>query len=147
MLDTYTIVHIIHLLAAIIFLGFIFADVVVLSVLKKDFGEIRAKEIKESIGARGKKIFPFAVLVLLLSGGFMMSKYINSEAGMFNSNLQLLLLTKIAFATLIFAGIIYSLTRKLFDKPANPHFAKYFHRYVLFFGLCIVILAKVMFVL
>jgi len=147
MLDNYTIVHIVHLLAAIIFLGFVFADVMVLGVLKKDFGKEHFQELKQSIGARAKKIFPLSVLTLLLSGGYMMSKYINSQAGMFNSNLQLLLLLKIVFASLIIAGIVYSLTRKLFKKQPHPHFSKHFHKYALLFGLFIVILAKAMFVL
>ena len=147
MLDTYTVVHITHLLAAIIFLGFVFADVMVLGVLKKDFGAEHFQEIKASISSRAKKIFPLSVLILVLSGGFMMSKYINSEAGMFNSNLQLLLLLKIFLALLIVSGIVYSLTRKLLKKQPHPHFAKHFHKYALALGLGIVILAKVMFVL
>jgi len=147
MLDAYTIVLIVHLSAAIIFLGFVFADVMVLGVLKKDFGDIRAKEIKQSIGARGRKIFPIAVLTLVLTGGFMMSKYINSDLGMFNTSLQQLLLLKIFFALLIVSGIVYSLTRKLFNKEPNAHFSKHFHKYVLALGLVIVVLAKAMFVL
>lgn len=147
MLDTYTIVHIVHLLAAIIFLGFVFADVMVLGVLKKEFGMETFQKIKASIGSRARMIFPFMVLTLVLTGGFMMSKYINAEAGMFNSNLQLLLLLKITLALLVVSGIIYSLTRKLFKKQPHPHFSKHFHKYVLVLGLGIVILAKAMFVL
>jgi len=147
MLDTYTIVHIVHLLAAIIFLGFVFADVMVLGVLKKEFGKEHFQEIKQTIGARARKIFPLSVLTLLLSGGFMMSKYINSEAGMFNTNLQLLLLVKILLASLIISGIVYSLVQRIKGQQPHPHFAKHFHKYVLILGLGIVILAKGMFVL
>jgi len=147
MLDNYTIVHIVHLLAAIIFLGFVFADVMVLGVLKKDFGAEQFQKMKHSIGARARKIFPLSVLTLLLTGGFMMSKYINSELGMFNTNLQLLLLVKIILALAIISGIVYSLTQKVLGKQPHPHFSKHFHKYVLVLGLGIVVLAKSMFVL
>ncbi len=147
MLDTYTIIHIVHLLAAIIFLGFVFADVMVLGVLKKKFGKEHFQEIKQTIGARARKIFPLSVLTLLLSGGFMMSKYINSDLGMFNTNLQLLLLVKIILALLIISGIVYSLIQRVKGKQPHPHFAKHFHKYVLVLGLGVVILAKSMFVL
>jgi len=147
MLDNYTTVHIVHLLAAIIFLGFVFADVMVLGVLKKDFGAEQFQKMKQSIGSRARKIFPLSVLTLLLTGGFMMSKYINSELGMFNTNLQLLLLVKIVLALAIISGIVYSLIQKLLGKQPHPHFAKHFHKYVLVLGLAIVVLAKSMFVL
>lgn len=147
MLDTYTTVLIVHLSAAIIFLGFVFADVMVLGVLKKEFGKEHFQEIKQTIGARARKIFPLSVLILLLSGGFMMSKYINSELGMFNTNLQLLLLVKILLASLIISGIVYSLIQRVLKKQPHPHFAKHFHKYVLVLGLGIVVLAKSMFVL
>jgi len=147
MLDTYTTVLIVHLLSAIIFLGFVFADVMVLGVLKKEFGADMFTQIKQSIASRARKIFPLSVLTLVLTGGFMMSKHINSELGMFNTNFQLFLLLKIFFALLIVSGIVYSLTRKILKKQPHPHFAKHFHKYALFLGLLIVILAKAMYVL
>ncbi len=147
MLDTYTIVLITHLSSAIIFLGFVFADVMVLGVLKKEFGKEHFQDIKQTIGSRARKIFPLSVLTLLLTGGFMMSKYINSELGMFNTHLQLLLLVKILFASLIISGVGYSLIQRILKKQPHPHFVKHFHKYVLVLGLGIVILAKSMFVL
>lgn len=147
MIDAYTIVLIVHLLAAIIFLGFVFADVMVLGVLKNDFGKEHFQEIKQSISTRARKIFPFTVLTLVLSGGFMMSRYINSELGAFNTSLQFLLLIKIFIALLIASGIVYSLVARVLGKQPNQHFSKHFHKYVLVLGLCIVVLAKVMFIL
>ena len=76
---SYTIVLIIHLLGAIIFLGFVFADVIVLPAMKKVLNDEEHQNVMNSISNRARKIFPITVLILILSGGFMLSKYINSD--------------------------------------------------------------------
>ena len=90
-------------------------------------------------------IFPLSLLTLLLSGGYMIAKYINSELGVFNSNLQLLLILKVFLAVLIASGVVYSLVNKIFKKTPHP-IMKHFHKFVLFSGIIIIILAKVMFI-
>ena len=141
----HSIALIIHLLCAIIFLGFVFADIMVLPVMKKVLDEEGYQNVMNAISSRARMIFPLSVLILVISGGFMFSKYINSELGVFNSSLQILLLIKIILALVIVTGIIYSLSRKIFKKQAHP-IMKHFHKIVLFLGICIVILAKLMFV-
>lgn len=142
---SYTLVLIIHLLCAIIFIGFVFADVIVLPAMKKVLNEKEHQNVVNAISGRARKIFPLAVLTLILTGGFMFSKYINSDAGMFNSSLQILLLIKFVLAMIIACGIIYSLSCKFLKKAPNP-IMKHFHKFVLVVGVCIVVLAKLMFV-
>ena len=142
---SYTIVLIIHLLGAIIFLGFVFADVIVLPAMKKVLNDEEHQNVMNSISNRARKIFPLTVLILILSGGFMLSKYINSELGIFNSSLQILLVIKFLLASIIASGIIYSLSCKFLKKTPNP-IMKHFHKFVLVVGIVIVVLAKVMFV-
>ena len=142
---SYTIVLIIHLLGAIIFLGFIFADVIVLPAMKKVLNDEEHQNVMNSISNRARKIFPITVLILILSGGFMLSKYINSDAGIFTSPLQILLLIKFLLASIIASGIVYSLSCKFLKKTPNP-IMKHFHKFVLVVGIVIVVLAKVMFV-
>jgi len=142
---SYTLALVIHLLCAIIFIGFVFADVVVLPAMKKVLNDQEHQNVMNTISNRARKIFPISVLILILSGGFMFSKYINSDAGMFNSPLQILLLIKFILAMIIASGIVYSLSRKLVKKPPHP-IMKHFHKFVLVTGICIVILAKLMFV-
>ena len=146
MIDGYSIVLIVHLFSAIFFLGFVFTDVVVLPVLNKKFDAATVMEIKNTISGRARAIFPITVLILVLSGGFMFSKHINSTIGFTGSSLQLLLIMKFLIALVIVAGIIYSLTCKLFKKQPNPIMQK-FHTYVLVMGIVIVVLAKLMFIL
>lgn len=141
----YSIALIIHLLCAIIFIGFVFADVVVLPAMKKVLNEKEHQNVMAAISNRARKIFPISVLILILSGGFMFSKYINSDAGVFSSPLQVLLMIKFVLAILIVCGIIYSLSRKLVKKQPHP-IMKHFHKFVLVTGITIVVLAKLMFV-
>lgn len=142
---SYTIVVIIHLLCAIIFIGFVFADVMILPAMKKVLKEDKLQKVTNAISTRARKIFPLSVLVLVLSGGFMLSKYINSNDGVFNSSLQQLLMLKVFIALTIVLGIVYSLSCKLLKKQPSS-IMKYFHNYVLVTGIIIVILAKLMFI-
>ena len=66
----------IHLICAIIFLGFIFVDVVLLTPIRKILGDEFANQMWSVISKRGGKIMPFCLLVLVLSGGAMISRYI-----------------------------------------------------------------------
>ncbi|KAB7885434.1 hypothetical protein [Poseidonibacter ostreae] len=141
----YTLILIIHLLSAIIFIGFIFADVIVFPAVKNKLGvEFHTKMIEAIVG-RGLKIYPPIVVLLMGTGGYMFSKYVNSELGYFETPMQILLWIKFAFVVLIVLGVIYTMYCKL-TKTAPIAFMNYFHSYALVLGIAIVILAKVMFV-
>ncbi|MGB5918812.1 hypothetical protein [Arcobacter sp.] len=141
----YTFVLILHLLSAIIFIGFIFADVIIFPAVKNKLGEELHAKMIEAIVGRGLKIYPLIVLVLIFTGGYMFSKYINSEVGVINSSLQILLLIKVFFVFLIILGVIYTMYCKLTKKEPIA-FMNYFHTYALVLSIAIVILAKLMFV-
>ena len=145
-MDAYPIALIIHLICAIFFIGYVFTDVVVFAAIKQVLDEETEAKVKERISKRARKIFPLSVLMIVLSGGFMFSKYINSENGIFETNLQVALLIKVLLAFIIVSGIIYSLSRKFLNKKPHPIMA-HFHNIVLFLGLVIVVLAKLMFVI
>jgi hypothetical protein len=142
----YTIALIIHLLCGIVFIGFVFADVIVLPAMNKIVDQETLTKLKNSISNRARLIFPPSVLILVLSGGFMISIYINSEAGFLNTSLQQLLMLKVLIATIIVSGIVYSLTCKLLKKQPMSIMA-HFHKIVLVLGIIIVVLAKLMFVI
>lgn len=142
---TYSIVLIIHLFCAVIFIGYVFADVIVLPAMKKVLDENAYKDVTTALSNRARMIFPFSVLVLVLSGGFMLSKYINSEAGFLSTSLQQLLILKVLVALVIVSGIVYSLSRRFLKKTPHP-IMKHFHKIVLVLGIIIIILAKLMFV-
>ena len=136
----------IHLICAIIFLGFIFVDVVLLTPIRKILGDEFANQMCSVISKRGGKIMPFCLLVLVLSGGSMISRYIGSEIGYWNTTLQQLLVLKAFLALLIFFAVLVSLTFHYLLKKSNP-LAKIIHPLALILGLFIVILAKFAFYL
>lgn len=141
----YTIALIIHVMCAIIFLGFVFTDVVVLTAVKKTMGAQIHEKVMNAIIKRGIKIFPPVVLLLIATGGFMFTKYINSQAGVFNTSLQQLLMVKVFLVVLIILGVIYSLYTK-FTNTKPVAFMEHFHTLVLIAGFFIVVIAKYMFV-
>lgn len=142
----YNIALIIHIICAIIFLGYIFTDLFILSVLPKELGEEKATQLKGKIGMQAMKFMPFALLTLILTGGFMISKYINSNAGYFDTSMQQLLVIKAILGLLIGSLVAFSISYKLIKGKPNPFLKKYIHKIALTLGFFIVLIAKLMFV-
>lgn len=138
----YTIALIIHLFCAIIFIGFVFADVIVLPAMKKVLSEEEHQKVMNAVSSRARMIFPPSVLLLLITGGYMMTNFMNDSV---SSTFHMLLGIKILLALIIVSGIIYSLSRKLLKKTPHP-IMKHFHKFVLVCGIIIIILAKLMFI-
>ncbi len=145
-MDLYNIALILHLICAILFIGFIFADVVVFKALRNKYSEEKTQEIKETIYARGVKIYPPAVLILIGSGGYMFSKYINSTLGYFNSNLQIILWIKFFLVLSIVVGVGYALSCR-FRGIQEAGFMRNFHFITLILSIIITVLAKIMFMI
>lgn len=140
----YPFILIIHLICAIIFLGYLFFDIAIFPNIKKMFTEEVSSKASKAISQRGSKIMPLCVLLLLITGGMMMSNYINSSLGFFNSNLQKLLVLKICLALMIAMMIGISLTYAFVLKKPSP-IRKIIHPIAIILGFIIVILAKTMF--
>jgi uncharacterized protein len=141
----YPYANIIHLILGIVFLGYVFTDVAVISTLKNKFDTDTKKEINQTLGKRSFKIFPITLLLIILTGGMMMSAYINSTDGVFNTSLQQILMFKIVLAMIIVLGVLYNLFTKFTNRPKPLFMEKHFHKLVLVLGLLIVISAKIMF--
>ena len=142
----YPYAHIIHLILAIMFLGYVFTDVVLISALKNKFGAETDKGINKILGPKSFKIFPLSLLVIVLTGGMMMSRYINSNAGFFETDLQKLLVIKIALALIIVLGVLFNLFTKFTGRKKPAFMENDFHKVVLVLGFFIVVFAKWMFV-
>ena len=143
----YPYVHIIHILLAIAFLGYVFTDVFIISALKDKFDKDTQQKINQTLGKKSFKIFPLSLLVLVLTGGMMMSHYINSTAGFADTTLQKVLLFKIAMVSIIVAGVLYNLFTKFTGRTKTKFMQNDFHKLVFVLGILIVISAKLMFIL
>jgi len=141
----YPYAHIIHLILAIMFLGYVFTDLAVISALKNKFDKENQQKINQLLGKRSFKIFPVTLLFLVLTGGIMMSKYINSTAGLAETNLQKILLFKIALVSIIVIGVGSNLYIKFSGGTKSNFMQNHFHKLVIVLGLFIVIAAKAMF--
>jgi len=141
----YPYAHIIHLILAIMFLGYVFTDLAVISALKGKFDKEQQQKVNQSLGKRSFKIFPVTLLFLVLTGGMMMAKYINSTAGFAETSLQKILLFKIALVTVIVIGVGSNLYIKFTGGTKSNFMQNHFHKLVIVLGLFIVIAAKAMF--
>jgi len=142
----YPYVHIIHLILAIMFLGYVFTDLAVISALKNKFDKENQQKINQSLGKRSFKIFPLTLLFLVLTGGMMMSRYINSTVGFAQTDLQKILLFKIVLVLIIVIGVGSNLYVKFTGGTKSNFMQHHFHKLVIILGLFIVIAAKAMFV-
>jgi hypothetical protein len=143
--NIYPYAHIIHLILAIMFLGYVFTDLAVISALKNKFDKDTQKKINQNLGKRSFKIFPITLLLLILTGGMMLSKYINSSAGIYDTNLQKILLFKVALVLIIAIGVGSNLYNKFKGKTKSAFMQNHFHKLVIVLGILIVISAKIMF--
>ena len=141
----YPFAHLIHLILAIIFLGYVFTDLAVISALKNKFSKETQKEINQTLGKRSFKIFPLTLLFLVLTGGIMSSRYINSNAGFFETDLQKILIFKIVLVLVIVFGVLSNLYKKFTKGKKSNFMENHFHKLVIVLGFFIVLAAKLMF--
>ena len=144
MQNLYPYAQIIHLFCAIIFVGYLFFDVIILRAASKKMPPELAKKAKQAIGSVAVKIMPICVLLLVLTGGMMMSSLVGSKAGgYFETKLQIFLMIKFCLAMVIVAAVIINLSCKFIFKRPSP--LGNIHPIALTLAVAIVLLAKVMF--
>lgn len=142
----YPYVQIVHIICAIIFLGFIFFDVIIFSSLKNVLGN-DFDRVKNAISSKAIKIMPVCVLILFLTGGMMLSNWVGSKAGGFlQTPLQQVFMLKVALALILGFGIIFNLTCRALRRQPPKFMRENLHKIAFIFGFIIVILAKVMFI-
>ncbi|MGG7048548.1 MULTISPECIES: copper resistance protein CopD [unclassified Campylobacter] len=141
----YPYAKLVHIICAIIFLGYIFFDVVIFSRLKNILGD-EFERVKAAITSKAIKIMPLCLLLLILSGGMMMSTWVGSKAGgYFETTLQTLLMIKVILALILACGVVFNLSHRALGKQPPKFMRENLHTVAFIFGFAIVILAKAMF--
>ena len=144
MQNLYPYAQIVHLFCAIIFVGYLFFDVVILKAASKKMPPELAQKAKQAIDSVAVRIMPICVLLLVLTGGMMMSNWVGSKAGgYFETNLQVAFMIKFFLAMVIVAAVIVNLSCKFIFKRPSP--LGDIHPIALTLAVAIVLLAKVMF--
>ena len=133
MQNLYPYAQIIHLFCAIIFVGYLFFDVIILRAASKKMPPELAQKAKQAIGSVAVRIMPICLLLLVLTGGMMISNWIGNKAFMI----------KFFLAMVIVAAVIVNLSCKFIFKRPSP--LGNIHPIALTLAVAIVLLAKVMF--
>ena len=146
MTHTYPWAHIVHLFCAIIFVGGVFFEMLVLSVLHtRSVSREARKEIEPALSRRLTRVMPWVILLLFGSGLMMLHRYAPLFAQPVSAfTLQLGL--KIALAASILLHFIIAVT-KMRRQTLTAAWSRYIHTAVLLQACLIVLLAKTMFYL
>ena len=128
----------IHLFCAIIFVGYLFFDVIILRAASKKMPPELAQKAKQAIGSVAVKIMPICLLLLVLTGGIMMSSLSNWII------VNKAFVIKFCLAMVIVAVVIVNLSYKFIFKRPSP--LGDIHPVALTLAVEIVLLAKVMFI-
>ena len=144
-MTVYAVAHIVHLFCAIVFVGGVFFEMLVLSAIhgKQVSGGAR-KEVERAISRRAVRVMPWVVIGLFASGLVMAHRYAavfsNPLASSFSIQLSLKVL--LAFSVLLHFVVAVSKMRR---GTLAAAWSKYIHRAVFCHMLLIVLLAKTMF--
>jgi hypothetical protein len=133
-----------HLFAAIMFVGTVFFEVLILEGIRKPVGREAMRSVEAAIGQRARRLMPFVILVLYGAGVGMAWQYRDILAHPFGSSFAMLLSIKILLAASVLGHFITAVTLGARGKLKSRHF-KLIHLSVFCHVVLIVFLAKAMF--
>ena len=94
----YAILLLLHLFAALLFVGTVFFEVLILDTVRRHVPKDAMHRVEFAVGQRARRIMPWVLLVLYGSGLGMAWQYRAALAHPFSSAFALMLSTKIALA-------------------------------------------------
>jgi|SRR5699024_3470585 len=140
---SYPIVLLLHLLAAIMFVGTVFFEVIILEGIRYNTPRPTMRAVEQNIGQRARRIMPWVLLVLYAAGITLAWHHRAALANPFDSSFALLLSIKILLAISVFVHFVTAMTMHHLGKLRSVHF-KWIHVSVFIHVITIVILAKAM---
>ncbi|MCP4987100.1 MAG: hypothetical protein GY928_13945 [Colwellia sp.] len=141
---SYAIFITVHLFAAVIFIGVVFFEVLFLESIRKKIPSETMAQVQVGITTRARKIMPFVLGFLFLSGLLMANHHFPHFNGLMSSNFGQLLSVKmlLAFSVLMHFFTAMYLSRR--EKMSCSRF-KFIHLSVFCHQVLIIFLAKNMF--
>jgi hypothetical protein len=133
-----------HLFAAIMFVGTVFFEVLILEAIRKPVGREAMRTVETAIGHRARRLMPFVIAVLYGAGATMAWQYRDALAHPFDSSFATLLTLKIILALSVLAHFITAITLSARGRLRSRHF-RLIHLSVFVHVVLIVFLAKAMF--
>ncbi|EPT3526159.1 CopD family copper resistance protein [Neisseria gonorrhoeae] len=145
-MSIYAVAHIIHLYCATAFVGGVFFEVLVLSVLHTGRVSREARrEVEKAMSYRAVRVMPFAAGLLFASGIVMAAnRYLPISGEPFATSFGTMLTLKILLAFSVLAHFAIAVV-KMARSTLTVGWSKYIHAVVFTHMLLIVFLAKAMF--
>ncbi|MDO5058353.1 MAG: hypothetical protein Q4D82_00235 [Neisseria sp.] len=147
-MSSYALAHIVHLFCALVFVGGVFFEALVLSALHKGTlpKEVR-RQAEQTVARRAAKVMPFVVLGVFVSGITMaVVRWLPVLADPSASAFGIQLALKILLACGVLLHFVIAVT-KIRKGTMNKAWSRYIHTAVLVQMILIVLLAKTMFYL
>lgn len=138
----YPLLHVLHLLSAILFIGVVFFEVVLLEGVRKHLGDALMEQVETGLVNRARKVMPYVVGLLFLTGIGMFLTYADGLA--WRDSFTLLLGLKILLALSVLVHFVTALRAQAQGCMSSRRF-QITHLSVGAHMLVIVVLAKSMF--
>lgn len=143
---TYPLILLLHLFAALFFIGTVFFEVLMLEGIRRHVPRDTMRTLELAIGDRARRIMPWVLLVLYSAGMALAWHHRQALAHPFGNALGLLLTIKIVLALSVFGHFLTAMTLRRTGRMKSIHF-KRIHLSVFCHMVGIVVLAKTMFYL
>ena len=142
---SYPILLTLHLFAALIFIGTVFFEVLILEGVRKHVPPAVMREVEQGIGKRARRLMPWVLLVLFSAGlGMVWVRYLPLLADPLATSFGTLLTLKITLALSVL-GHFFTAMYLLFSGRMNSTYFRRIHLSVFTHMVGIVLLAKNMF--
>ena len=140
----HSILVVVHLFAAFVFVGTVFFEVLILEGVRQHVAPETMRTMEKAIGKKARQIMPWTLLVLYLAGLAMAWNYRAALAHPFSSSFATMLTIKISLALSVLAHFITAMV--LGSKGRlNTRYVQRIHYSVFTHMVLIVLLAKLMF--
>lgn len=145
MMNWYPVFLTLHIFAALMFVGTVFFEVLILEGIRPQVSSRFMLAVERAIGNRARKIMPWVLLVLYGSGiGMVLNRYLPLLEHPFSSTFGIMLSLKILLALSVFGHFLTAMTLRGSGKLSSRHF-QLIHLSVFCHMVGIVLLAKWMF--
>lgn len=143
----YPILPILHLFAALMFIGTVFFEVLIFESVRKYVPAAAMRQVEQGIGKRARRLMPWVLLVLFSAGlGMVWTRYLPLLADPLASSFGTLLSLKILLALSVL-GHFFTAMLLLYSGRMNSTYFRRIHLSVFSHMVGIVLLAKGMFYL
>ena len=143
-MDRYALLHVLHLFAAIVFVGTVFFEVLILERVRRHVPRNAMHLVEVAIGDRARRLMPWVLAALYASGLGMAWRYRALLADPLGSGFALMLTLKIALALGVFGHFLYAMRLRARGRLSGTT-SRRLHLSLFWHMVGIVLLAKLMF--